>query len=383
MSSDAKKLKLDDDASGGGSVSSNDNGSSLSDESKSTVVEGENVDKSVYVKDKATGRERWIELSSDGTLDFFSLERVFPGCYGLEYSSTPRVCGVPFNDNNKTFSPPDGGWKGKEFEVIYRVDRSPCRIESPYKVNNVVQNPPPKLKAISPYLFYMLRDDGQRLCVTAVTKYFFVTYRHGSNLKRKLGTTIKIYRHDNEPDSEQFFTATIKLISQKHDFILLKSDKLINDSVPYYCVPPFKGRYICMYGYGNEFNELTCGCGYIHSDELQRFKNKDGEITGPFLLAMVGSNRGDSGASVWCSAGLIGLNLGRIGLETPPDVVTVTPDLVKEAATFTKINYMVTIERIMDAVKEVEAKENPKGLDIGKPMVINIPGVGDFSQVKI
>jgi len=45
MSSDAKKLKLDDDASGGGSVSSNDNGSSLSDESKSTVVEGENVDK--------------------------------------------------------------------------------------------------------------------------------------------------------------------------------------------------------------------------------------------------------------------------------------------------------------------------------------------------
>ena len=111
MSSDAKKLKLDDDASGGGSVSSNDNGSSLSDESKSTVVEGENVDKvyftqklenslnffqSVYVKDKATGRERWIELSSDGTLDFFSLERVFPGCYGLEYSSTPRVCGVPY-----------------------------------------------------------------------------------------------------------------------------------------------------------------------------------------------------------------------------------------------------------------------------------------------
>ncbi|CAK5076205.1 unnamed protein product [Meloidogyne enterolobii] len=380
MSSDAKKLKLDDDASGGGSVSSIDRESSLSDENKIKVVEGENADESVYVKDKATGRERWIELSSDGTLDFFSVEHGFPGCWGLEYSSSIGVCIVRFNDNNKTFLPPNGGWKGKEFNVIYRVDSSPCRIESPFKVNNVVQNPAPKLKALSPYLFYMLRND-RKLCVTAVTKYFFVTYRHGSNLKHQLETTIKIYRHDNDSDSEQFFTATVKLISQKHDFILLKSDKLINDFEPYHCDPPFKGRHICMYGYGNKFNKLTHGGGYIHSDELQRFKNTEtGEIRGPFLLMHVGSDYGDSGASVWCSAGLIGLNLGRIGFKTPPGSV-VTTDLVKEAATFPKRNYVVTIERIMDSVKEVEAKENPAGLDIDEPIVINIPGEGDFSEV--
>uniref|UniRef100_A0A1I8BWT8 PDZ domain-containing protein n=1 Tax=Meloidogyne hapla TaxID=6305 RepID=A0A1I8BWT8_MELHA len=79
---------------------------------------------------------------------------------------------------------------------------------------------------------------------------------------------------------------------------------------------------------------------------------------GPFLLGTIEATYGDSGASVWSSEGLIGLNVGK----------TKFPDhshqyAIDEAANFKPKNVMVTIDKINEALTrlELEAKEtSPK-----------------------
>lgn len=283
---------------------------------------------------------------------------------------------------------PPGGWAKRKYQLIFKPKLPPAasavsettntfqpikpkahdsRSISPFPPNqessrpgspwSVVHYPLPKPPSFDAYIFYILEEDRSKSCVTAINKNYFVTYRHGPHSSYELGIEKQISRHN---DSE-VFTATVKLISTEYDFVLLKNKdpKPINNREPYHCRTPFKGLPICLFGYGNEFKELCYLSGDVHSDEKYMFVSEEnGEIMGPFLLGTIEATYGDSGASVWSSEGLIGLNVGK----------TKFPDhshqyAIDEAANFKPKNVMVTIDKINEALTrlELEAKEtSPK-----------------------
>lgn len=347
-----------------------------SDESDSSFIDNpEDAVNFVLVIDPSDNNETvGIQLSEDGTLSIAALDHTFPGAYGLTYmnQSIGYKCGVLFDDWKNALLEPPGGWAKRKYQLIFKPKLSPAASAvsetiSPFPPNqessrpgspwSVVHYPLPKPPSFDAYIFYILEEDRSKSCVTAINKNYFVTYRHGPHSSYELGIEKQISRHN---DSE-VFTATVKLISTEYDFVLLKDKdpKPINNREPYHCRTPFKGLPICLFGYGNEFKELCYLSGDVHSDEKYMFVSEEnGEIMGPFLLGTIEATYGDSGASVWSSEGLIGLNVGK----------TKFPDhshqyAIDEAANFKPKNVMVTIDKINEALTrlELEAKEtSPK-----------------------
>ncbi|CAK5113787.1 unnamed protein product [Meloidogyne enterolobii] len=307
----------------------------------------------ISVTDQITKKPRGIQLSPDGTLAFSSLERVFPGCWGLECSipSIGENCVVPFDDKKMVFTEPYGGWTGKDFQLIYQQQIPPIvkalpdtrKLVKPYKY---VHGDLPKFDELSEYLFFIMESNHRKSCVTSITKHYFVTFYHNHETW-KIGNSLKIYRHDSKSgiNNKQFFIATVKSINKKLDFILLKTDKEINNHKPFYCKPPFRSLPVGYYGYGNDFNTLSYCEGVIHADELQTFLEK-GVVHGPFLLGTIKSTGGDSGAAVWSPEGLVGLNLGFVDFTANTGKSALSMEL--QLAHFDKKNYIVTIDRIME-----------------------------------
>uniref|UniRef100_A0A915MAQ5 Uncharacterized protein n=1 Tax=Meloidogyne javanica TaxID=6303 RepID=A0A915MAQ5_MELJA len=81
---------------------------------------------------------------------------------------------------------------------------------------------------------------------------------------------------------------------------------------------------------------------------------EDDEIIGPFFLGTISTYYGDSGAGVWSSNGLAGVNLGFTAFPLECNYTKA----FEEAAHFTMHNYFVGISRIYSAIEYVNGIES-------------------------
>ncbi|KAL7074141.1 hypothetical protein ACQ4LE_006801 [Meloidogyne hapla] len=98
---------------------------------------------------------------------------------------------------------------------------------------------------------------------------------------------------------------------------------------------------------------------------------------GPFLLCSIKATFGDSGASVWSHEGLVGLTLGFTDFPTYSHKMA-----IDEAARFDKQSFIVSIDRINEGLKKLEAKEKvPAKSTTSTALCFTLPGVGTFMGI--
>ncbi|CAK5058188.1 unnamed protein product [Meloidogyne enterolobii] len=328
MPKSAKKRKLEGE-SPSGSESSSANGSSLSEKDKVSGNEVETDDKFVHVTDKTTKTPKNVELSSDGTLAFSSLESGFPGCWGLEYSipSIGYNFVVPFDDNYMVFTAPSGGWKGKEFEVTYRRKPPVADVAPVYM---------PLLDDVKTYCFF-IKINNVTTCVTRIHKSYFATFRHLAHKNFNLENKRLIYS-----DDKSYFLATVVYINDHWDFILFKADTDVKGDGPPISHSIRAGDEIRLYGRGKNGSILGPQEGIIHSYE-EIFGEK-GEYA-KLLTGTIQTNDGDSGGAVFDSKGLLAMNVGRTFFPDHPQSIA-----TNKAAYFNPFNFMVLASSMISVV---------------------------------
>jgi hypothetical protein len=268
------------------------------------------------------GVEMMIPLSNN-TLTLASLEHSFIDAYGLQYKLEKDTLyrAVQFDDSAKAFLAPKDGWSDIIFEAIFKDDNlRPC---SQY---NYLKDRVPENFEISKYIFYLINNNGGSSSALAIPRNYFTTFRHGPHKCYNIGDVIKLYSHDNKIT----FDACVRCISERLDFILLKSYTPILETSPPFCnefhycqlFKPEQEIQLCGYKNGT----LSYLTGRTFSSEFWTNKMEDLPEFGPFLLGNIQTSADDDGAAVFDIHGIIGMNLGSNNLLSKSQNYIVTKD---------------------------------------------------------
>nr|CAD2127896.1 unnamed protein product [Meloidogyne enterolobii] len=351
MPSSTKKRKIE---VGSGSTSSSDSGSSLSEESKISGVEGEDVDEVVLVTDHQTqyvevldptdGEPVRVNLSN-GALLISSIDGLFRGTFGLKYSDGGVKYGVSTDPINQVFLAPKDGWGNKTYELVYSPNRSASVTpeKKPSTLYDGVQGDLPTSEYVNDFCFY-IQGDGIKDCVVCLEADFFCTFRHGTHKNYKLREVLIIYNYDGKKS----MVATVRYINERYDFIILKTTQKV-EKVPFLALKFFSGEDLLICGRSDESGELTYAKGCIRTSLLQYYDEQ-----GPFIVATIHSLPGDSGAAVFSANGLIGMNLGVAEFNYQP-----YEDMILRAAHFSVFNYMVGAWDLRHGINMVKHEDSP------------------------
>ncbi|CAD6199428.1 unnamed protein product [Caenorhabditis auriculariae] len=265
------------------------------------------------------------------------------------------------------------GWNGAEYELRWEQERrsrpaTPAgqdrarsrpstsmdqnkRPISPY-YPALSPEPAPSSEAFIQWMFYLHDQLHGKATTICVHPHFFVTFRHGTHQKFNLNDTMKMYRAQEEVGEENGIEVSVANINEPLDFVLLKSQfDVVKLGPP--IDHPRESEPFTLVGFGNDRGYISYLPGAIHYVRDYSFHNDDRRM-GPFILGSCASSRGDSGAGIWGSRGLLGMNFGCTMM--PP---TLHHDAITEAAIFSAKNIICPSFRFKDAFMEELAKEEP------------------------
>ncbi|CAI5455284.1 unnamed protein product [Caenorhabditis angaria] len=212
--------------------------------------------------------------------------------------------------------------------------------------------PAPSSEAFIQWMFYLHDQLHGKATTICVHPHFFVTFRHGSHQKFNLKDTMKMYRAQEEVGEENGIEVSVANINEPLDFVLLKSQfDVVKFGPP--IDHPRESEPFTLVGFGNDRGYISYLPGAIHYVRDYSFHNDERKM-GPFILGSCASSRGDSGAGIWGSRGLLGMNFGCTMM--PP---TLHHDAITEAAMFSAKNIICPSFRFKDAFMEELAKEEP------------------------
>ncbi|KAF7633741.1 hypothetical protein Mgra_00006920 [Meloidogyne graminicola] len=285
------------------------------------------------------GVQKRIPISPFGTFPLSTLESVFPGACGLEYIDSDLPTAVPFCGLTKLFSRPSTGWNNKELQVVYNDNRV-----SPYRM---VEGNLPTSEETDKFSFY-IEQNGDKLCVVAISDMLLATVQHALPTL-KVEDTVNVF----STVTGASFSTKVRLILLQVDCVILKCDKKLVENGPPLALSIRRGQQITLCGRGNSCRKISQLNGNVYLEN--EYEDRDGTIFGPFLLGTIPISKGDSGAAVWGSEGLVGMNIGFRGF--PPHTHF---EAVDAAAHFSLKNIIVPAGHFDAIIKMMDFEDKVK-----------------------
>uniref|UniRef100_A0A1I7SHC3 Uncharacterized protein n=2 Tax=Bursaphelenchus xylophilus TaxID=6326 RepID=A0A1I7SHC3_BURXY len=294
----------------------------------------------------------------------------------LSYGSNGIQTNCRTDAAGTSFLLPDG-WSTMQFFArsatpMYRALNE--RPTSPY-YPALPPNPAPTSEAVIKWMFF-LPDQMGKSATICVHPRFFVTFRHGTHLRLKVGDALTMYTAEKEANEQVGIDVCVVNVNEELDFVLLKSKSDVVERGPSIARAQ-ESEPFTLAGFGNEQGSLSCLPGEIHSCREYYFRG-DVQQLGPFILGTSRSSRGDSGGGIWGSRGLIGMNHGCTTM--PPQLHHLA---ISEAATFSAKNIIIPACWFKYAYMEELEKERKKEKVASPPqkkpcLQTEVEGLGTF-----
>ncbi|KAI6224822.1 hypothetical protein M3Y95_00793100 [Aphelenchoides besseyi] len=232
-------------------------------------------------------------------------------------------------------------------------------------------DPAPSAKAFTKWMFY-LNDEFGKAATICVHPRFFVTFRHGTHVRLKIGDVVKMYHAEKEINEQHGVEVRVAQIHPTFDFILLKSDSDLVERGPTIAQAE-QSEPFTLAGFGNQQQNLSFLPGCIYTTKDYYFDGEGGvRGMGPFIM---GTSRSSRGGGIWSARGLLGANSGCTSMPLYDHNVAIS-----EAAIFSAKNLITSAFQFkvayLEEIRQEKLQEKVPSPPPKKPCVAKWENMG-------